>query len=866
MIENHPEKGLSLFGAVLRAGITAFLLSLDCRADTIVSIQPEAGTWNPTPIQLAADIQSHLNCLDSLPLPANTPPSQLEADPLHAQAAVRTLHNRLMSPETDPGRIYAGMVLLQAWAQSERLVRVKEYLKTAQTTEQPALGQAVVAGMERWASALQKDPQARNSLANVLSSLQKAPAADRGFDQEALESKLREFFDGTLLRGQEAETAQGLATVAGSSQKTARPFAELNQHDPAAAADVRFKDIPSPVNDEGFPLKPGKAPEFDPSIQQSAQTIERRLFAVHATKFIPTNGIIQAKTASLGKGELTLGFETPSFRPTIHFALGELVRDHDGFSWKDCPYALLMPVGALKNQLINLNTYDTFILGDLRLPKEAILMMPYADVSLAPAGAHVEAYDSREETLRTAVDRIIARYGGWKIQMKEKTPNPDSKGMIGDRNINTPDFFNAFLKANPRISFGTHLRSEVGNAFRIGGIDVAIDWLIAAYTERDMVKGTHELLFYSRFIRRHLERLEKELSSMNFPEDSMRAFNEKRGEVLEWLNLAEADIRLREGYGRTLQRADKGIRIEAAKLRADSKALERYLMPHLNKLPRVGGQNVLYPSLIAEFLYGTPPEEMQELTQNMVKDGSLDKKGLATLRLQYALQRAILRGLARSREEGSWDLLEQNLAILELNGRGEGFKEFMESLEPYLDERSTKLDTALRILESGKIKAGLETRYGFRFPRSPLTLQDFLLLHPDTREAFKTPPPPPPSQALTIVGKLLSMDAPQMKRLSFEEAKFSARRMKEDRALLDKDLKTVARPMRTIRDIKKIGWGEPMTFYECLQRGDYGTLDKVWEKLGLQKEFRTAYPKDEDFWRSNASMLQIHELLTRMKR
>lgn len=93
-----------------------------------------------------------------------------------------------------------------------------------------------------------------------------------------------------------------------------------------------------------------------------------KLFAVHATNKLPAEGILYA-----GFGGARFTHEVgnhlyPNVRWTVHFALGELVRPvgDDWMNWENSPYAVVTPLKSLMPQLININCYDTFVLGNFK--------------------------------------------------------------------------------------------------------------------------------------------------------------------------------------------------------------------------------------------------------------------------------------------------------------------------------------------------------------------------------------------------------------------------------------------------------------------------------------------------------------------
>lgn len=596
--------------------------------------------------------------------------------------------------------------------------------------------------------------------------------------------------------------------------------------------------------------------------------MERRIFAVHATRFVPVGGIVRAGAAEvLSSGEKSIDSEPPSFRPTLHFALGELVRDHDGVSWEQCPYAVVLPLGSLKSQLLNLNTYDTFILGDLRLSKEAILIMPKSQSHQAPPGVGVEFYDEKVETLRIAVDRVIAKFGGWHIQMEEKTPTLDSVGMIGDYNLNSAVFFEPFLRDNPRVAFGSHTESQTGTAFRFGVIEQALNRMAKGYGF-GMRMNTNEMIFIRNYAAHHLGRLEKEIVGGGFPDAGLMTFRAKRDNVLGWLNFFDADLQLRLKFGVTLQRADPHLIVQAMELRRDPVALREYLSKHLLHFAgaRADPPERLDPSVVGEMLAGTPLDEMKELTENLIVQGSLDADGLETLNALYALRRTLALDLALARKEGVLGLLESSLSrLVSSDKHGDIFRDVMEFLEPYLDVRSAHLDTALQMLQFPQIKAGVEAQYGFQMPAGQkLTLQRLLRVHPETRRLFEEKVVLAPSTALKIM-QTLQPERPREAPVEYGNFK-AARRAAwgvESTEGMQKRLKALEQPMMTTRDLNSIQPGMIATVYEKMRRGDFGPLEGVWAKFGLKDNFRKAFPQDSDFWQSKKSFVQIYEMIGR---
>lgn len=196
---------------------------------------------------------------------------------------------------------------------------------------------------------------------------------------------------------------------------------------------------------------------------------EKHLFAVHATDVFPEDGILHA---GYGKpDEIPAGF--PNVRCTVHFSIGELVRPvGDWMSWEDKTYAIVTPLKVLLPQLVNLNCYDTFILGDLDLTEDMFLVAPRG--TAATGSFKLFEYDSRT-TLREAVDACIASQGGWKVTMTgENIDEEYAPAFVGENNINTHEFFAPFLIEIPHLSLGCRWDSLHGEAWRLANLEMML--------------------------------------------------------------------------------------------------------------------------------------------------------------------------------------------------------------------------------------------------------------------------------------------------------------------------------------------------------------------------------------------------------
>lgn len=103
----------------------------------------------------------------------------------------------------------------------------------------------------------------------------------------------------------------------------------------------------------------------------------KQLIAVHATKYFPNNGII--KTPGNFVSEYEVDGKKHKWilpRETIHFALNGLVTEHtQGAKWESMPFAIMIPLDRIIKKCSALLAADTFVIGDLKIPKGSEIML-----------------------------------------------------------------------------------------------------------------------------------------------------------------------------------------------------------------------------------------------------------------------------------------------------------------------------------------------------------------------------------------------------------------------------------------------------------------------------------------------------------
>lgn len=608
------------------------------------------------------------------------------------------------------------------------------------------------------------------------------------------------------------------------------------------------------------------SPEHPPSLD----VLRARLFAVHATDIFPKEGIMKAGASLVhlsGGSSLNPDEEPPSFRPTIHFSLGELVRGHERGNWETKKFAVILPLWALEEQLINIFPHDTFVLGDVVLPPGTTILVPSGTRPLVSLeGVMLKEYGP-EESLRSSVDRVISEIHGWKVDMREKDVSIGSIANVNGVEISRPEFFHALFTAYPDLSFGTHIASERGEAFRFGLIDDIIRAVTASYVGNGYTYTTKTIAFFQAQIRFHLEHLEVWLSERSAITSTMRdVFIEKRRKLDGWMNILDRDIAIREKWGRTLAGANKRIRDTLSAFRNDRYLLAEYTIECKNSLPSVDrAHKVLETSFLVAFLSKIPPQEVarfEEMNEELFLGVCRPQ-----LYANYAVARWLIIGEEGGVSEGLDELLRTSLSrIPDMSGHRmeEGiFGEF----KSFLDKRSNRFPLALKIIKEPFIRKHLESSQKMHFnPDGPTNLEDILRAHPETRALFDVLERESVGEEEEILKKLGLLhwakkrsltSFVEAQRFSFESGIFMRREQEMREALFQ--------PINSRRDMKKILVGESLGLYEILYR-EYPEPINLWVKFGLDQEFRRAFQGNHElFWRSEKSFMDIFRSLKHQK-
>jgi hypothetical protein len=593
--------------------------------------------------------------------------------------------------------------------------------------------------------------------------------------------------------------------------------------------------------------------------------LRQRLFVVHATEVMPSDEYLRPGARDISINQEWQGEEPPAFRPTLHFSLGSVVPEHGGgrYSWDDHPYAVVAPLGSVERQVVNLFAHDTFVLGKLALNQEGVaLIVPgNAQTTHLPEDVKVHRYEPGT-ALRKAVDDYIIAQKGWRVMMQHGDVDTGSSALIGRQEINDPAFFASLLKERPYISFGTHTRSVLGEAYRYGLVESAIR------SVGEFTQGYNPLnMALQRALGLDaLRKLEASVRASSIDPIALSSFEVKQAKALAWLNLIDCDMYMGRIHGKSLAYAPKHLVAGLRTRRADPSALREYAELHMEELKNTSpAKPPYYPRIGAQMSSMTPLELQQFADQHEDLFNNLDTSLLHTF---YALERMLAKGDGVNHEslEG---LLADSVRQLRMSRNEAEIRvitdSIIESLSTALDPQSSALSTALRILNNPELRSML----AIDDPDRPVAdLTDWLGRYPETAIAFTEPTPPTEEQQeirnMLTAMKLrreVSVDSDGQLPITYREAYFTAISRRREREQLASDSVDFLDSMSKRRTAAIVN--NTLNQIQVLER-DYSTnAAALWAPLGLAGAYRARFPNDEAFWSSPKSFYDIYRQLYR---
>lgn len=237
-----------------------------------------------------------------------------------------------------------------------------------------------------------------------------------------------------------------------------------------------------------------------------SSTLENDLYAVHASYEFPLDGTLIAGMKH-SASDVEMGMYHPDIRATLHFALGELARPvgEDWMTWEKCPYAVITPLKDLLPRMINLNCYDTFILGNFPLTSHSTLVLPQDKAHLLKSEHRfsIKTFDPECQKIRDIVDQVIQDRGGLSIRM-EQTDSEDRLGVaiLQKENINTPEFFASLKQKYPQIGVGLRFNPLDGKGYLFSALEAELihsSFYLLNY-QSPASEGDEDKVYRNRFV------------------------------------------------------------------------------------------------------------------------------------------------------------------------------------------------------------------------------------------------------------------------------------------------------------------------------------------------------------------------------
>lgn len=314
--------------------------------------------------------------------------------------------------------------------------------------------------------------------------------------------------------------------------------------------------------------------------KKSAEEIIHGTMAVHATSYFPAHAMIKiARKSKIGL-----------FRPRVHFALGGLVKEHQWGSWENQPIGILIPLQEITSQLVNISPMDTTTLGDLPIPAGSIIVADKNKFDLSQftdkefKHIKIEFFDSKDETLRKAIDRTLKSHGKLVFQ--------NEAGQNNSQFTNIRSYF-PLLQKNRHITYslGDQNFSFFGQSGHYGQIETDLGSLFSTPALKNSVEGLlsqgpktiREMEFLLFNIQKGLKAINSILEAINYPPESKQVYHLVKDDVIKRLEIAQLEIELRK-KGKSIFLSSREIVVKIFELRDDMELLKKFVQENYNSL------------------------------------------------------------------------------------------------------------------------------------------------------------------------------------------------------------------------------------------------------------------------------------------
>lgn len=296
------------------------------------------------------------------------------------------------------------------------------------------------------------------------------------------------------------------------------------------------------------------------------ENLGKKLYAVHITNFLPKDGFLRTVTKNRAR-----------FATTLHFSLGGPVISHFNGNWDNRKYAILVPLKTLEPQLVNIFAQDTFIVGDFKLPKEAILLVPTGEQPPINFPGKIATYDPQTGIIESVKEQLRV----------EKTMVLESTGVIiGDttyingKEIDEKILFKDYLAKDKEVTHQMHYSSIFG-ILDTGMYELMKNWFYKKIPSKEnLARLKYRRLVFSE----HLTLVKDQVYQMKIPKDSRKSFLTGVKEFEEFINILDAEIWVQQKYNKSFFALGNDLQNEILSRRQKLADLKHYLSKNITLL------------------------------------------------------------------------------------------------------------------------------------------------------------------------------------------------------------------------------------------------------------------------------------------
>ena len=121
------------------------------------------------------------------------------------------------------------------------------------------------------------------------------------------------------------------------------------------------------------------------------------------------------------------------------------------------------------------------------------------------------------------------------------------KAFLGSLNINTAEFFEPIRQKLPHLSIGCRFAPLDGEAHHFGKLETLFEQVAFAYLEQKRGSlSSSEIYDLKMALLEEYLALSDYMASFTIAEKGLRVVAEKQGRLMNWLNIIDTDLNLRE--------------------------------------------------------------------------------------------------------------------------------------------------------------------------------------------------------------------------------------------------------------------------------------------------------------------------------